>query len=272
QLEGIDDDLKMLSDMGIAANQLSTDECLSLEPGLAPVRDKLAGGLSFPGDETGDCRKFTESLASHCVGAGVEFRYGVEVRAIQAFNGKIESVDTDQGKLTAESYVVAAGSYAPGLLAPLDIRLPIYPVKGYSLTAPIINQDSAPRSTMMDEARKVAITRLGDRFRVAGIAELAGYNLSLSAHRYGVIKRVAQYWFPDAADLSQAEYWCGLRPMTPDGPPIIGPTAYRNLFLNCGHGTLGWTLSCGSSRLLADYLSGRSPEIDTEGLTLSRYS
>lgn len=272
QFNGIDNDLKMLSDMGISAHQLSTDECLSLEPGLTPVRDKLAGGLSFPDDETGDCKQFTESLASYCVEAGVEFCYGVDVRAIQAVNGKIKSVNSNQGEMSADSYVVAAGSYTPGLLAPLGIRLPIYPVKGYSLTAPIVNQDRAPRSTMMDEAHKVAITRLGNRFRVAGIAELADYNLSLSEHRYGVIKRVAQHWFPDAADLSQAEYWCGLRPMTPDGPPIIGPTAYENLFLNCGHGTLGWTMSCGSSRLLADCLSDRSPEIDTEGLTLSRYS
>ncbi|OBS09728.1 D-amino acid dehydrogenase [Acidihalobacter prosperus] len=271
QLEGLDRELALLEDSGIPARLLTPDECLTVEPGLARVRDRLAGALSFPGDEIGDCRKFTEALAGHCRAAGVEFRYGVGVQAAHASGDSIERVDTDHGPLSADAYVIAAGSYAPSLLAPLGIRLPVFPVKGYSLTAPIVTSEAAPVSTMIDEARKVAITRLGDRLRVAGIAELAGYDLSLSEARYGVIERVARDWFPDAADLSRAEYWCGLRPMTPDGPPVVGPTGYGNLFLNNGHGTLGWTLSCGSARLLADIMSGREPDIDSEGLTLARY-
>ncbi|AOU98387.1 D-amino acid dehydrogenase small subunit [Acidihalobacter yilgarnensis] len=271
QMAGLDKELELLAEAGIPARRMSVEDCLQVEPGLARVRERLAGGLSFPGDEIGDCRKFTETLAGHCVAAGVDFRYGVNVASVRAAAGRIEGIDTDQGVVTADAYVMAAGSYAPGMLAPLGIRLPVFPVKGYSLTAPIIEPEAAPRSTMIDEARKVAITRLGDRLRVAGIAELAGFDLSLSEQRYGVIERVARDWFPDAADLSQAEYWCGLRPMTPDGPPIIGPTSYDNLFLNNGHGTLGWTLSCGSSRLLADLISGRTPEIDPDGLTFARY-
>lgn len=272
QLDGMERELELLAEAGIPARLLSTDECLEVEPGLARVRERLAGALSFPGDEIGDCRKFTESLAAHCAAAGVTFRYGVDVAGLRAAGTRVEVIETDQGTLNADAYVLAAGSYTPGLLAPLGIRLPVFPVKGYSLTAPIVEPDAAPVSTMIDEARKVAITRLGDRLRVAGIAELAGFDLSLSERRYGVIERVARDWFPDAADLSQAEYWCGLRPMTPDGPPVIGPTRYDNLYLNNGHGTLGWTLSCGSSRLLADLVSGREPEIDTEGLTLERYA
>lgn len=272
QMQDLDSKLAFLAEAGIPARSLTEEECLAVEPGLRLVHDKIAGGLEYPGDEVGDCRKFTEVLAGHCVAAGVDFRYGVSVNALLASGTYVEGVDTDQGTLTADAYVIAAGSYAVDLLSPLEIRLPVYPVKGYSLTVPLRDPEAAPRSTVMDEARKVTMTRLGNRLRVAGIAELAGFDLSLKAARYGVITRVVQDWFPDAADLSQAEYWCGLRPMTPDGPPLIGPTPYNNLYLNNGHGTLGWTLSCGSARLLADLLSDRPPEIDLDGLTLSRFN
>lgn len=272
QMRGLDKELDLLADMDIPARRLSTDECLVAEPGLTRVREQVAGGLQYPGDEVGDCRKFTEVLASHCMAAGVEFHYDVNVSALTAVNGIITGMITDQGDLSADAYVIAAGCYARDLLAPLDIRLPVYPVKGYSLTAPIIAPDAAPRTTLMDEAHKVAMTRLGNRLRVAGIAELTGFDRSLDAQRYGVIKRVAQYWFPDGADLEKAEYWCGLRPMTPHGSPVIGATRYENLFLNNGHGTLGWTLSCGSAKLLANLMSDKAPEIDMEGLMPTRYA
>lgn len=272
QMVGIDQELAMYASHGIPVRPLDVDGCIEVEPGLTGVRDLLAGGLQFPGDEIGDCQCFTVALAQMAAEQGVTFRYGETVQRIPTESGRVTGFDTDHGRVTADAYVIAAGSYAPGLLAPLGIELPVYPVKGYSLTAPIVDHEAAPRSTLMDEARKVAMTRLGDRFRVAGIAELTGFDLSLQAQHYGVIERVARDWFPAAADYDRIEWWCGLRPMTPDGPPIIGATAYRNLYLNNGHGTLGWTLSCGSARLLADIVSGREPEIDPEGLTLARYA
>ncbi|MEJ2479192.1 MAG: D-amino acid dehydrogenase [Acidihalobacter sp.] len=271
QMSGLEQELRLFAENGIPAQRLDAEACLAVEPGLERRRHLLAGGLRFPDDEIGNCQRFTSELASLAGQRGADFRYGVSVSRVRAEGGRVTGLDTDQGIVAADAYVIAAGSYAPALLAPLGIRLPVYPVKGYSLTAPIVNPEAAPRSSLMDEARKVAITRLGERLRVAGIAELAGFDLSLESRRYGVIERVARDWFPDAADFSQIEWWCGLRPMTPDGPPIIGATPYANLFLNNGHGTLGWTLSCGSSRVLADIVSAREPEISTDGLTLARY-
>lgn len=272
QMAKLDDELQLLADNDIPARRLSVDECVAIEPGLEHSRDLLAGGLHFPGDEIGNCRFFTEGLADLATQRGVDFRFGVSVTRVRAEGGRVTALDTDQGPVTADAYVIAAGSYTPALLAPLGIDLPVYPVKGYSLTAPIVDADAAPRSTLMDEGRKVAITRLGDKLRVAGIAELDGFDLSVQEKHYGVIERAVRDWFPTAADYARAEWWSGLRPMTPDGPPVIGATPYANLYLNNGHGTLGWTLSCGSSRLLADVVSGREPDIDMDGLTLARYA
>jgi D-amino-acid dehydrogenase len=272
QMSGLEQELRLFAENGIPAQRLDAEACLAVEPGLERCRHLLAGGLQFPDDEIGNCQCFTSERASLAGQRGTDFRYGVSVSRVRAEDGRVTGLDTDQGVVAADAYVIAAGSYSPALLAPLDIRLPVYPVKGYSLTAPIVDPEAAPRSSLMDEARKVAITRLGERLRVAGIAELAGFDLSLESRRYGVIERVARDWFPDAADFSQIEWWCGLRPMTPDGPPVIGATPYANLFLNNGHGTLGWTLSCGSAKVLADIVSGREPEISTDGLTLARYA
>ena len=167
---------------------------------------------------------------------------------------------------------LACGSYSPLLLKSLGIRLPVYPVKGYSITLPIQNDAAAPQGTLTDETYKVVITRLGNRLRAAGTAELAGYDLALRPARLATLKHVVRDLFPHAGDTSNAEAWAGLRPMTPDNPPVIGTTPYKNLFLNTGHGTLGWTMACGSGRLLADILSGRQPEIDLDGLTLARFA
>ncbi|MGB5833175.1 MAG: FAD-dependent oxidoreductase, partial [Thiohalocapsa sp.] len=187
-------------------------------------------------------------------------------------HGCIADVDTAQGRITGDAFVLALGSHSPALLRPLGIDLPLYPVKGYSLTLPIVDADAAPHSTIMDETYKVAVTRLGDRIRVAGTAELTGYDLSLPRRGRGTLTHVVSDLFPDGGDLNHAQFWTGLRPMTPDGTPVLGPTPYPNLFLNTGHGTLGWTMSCGSGRLLADLISGRQPKLDMDGLTLQRFA
>jgi D-amino-acid dehydrogenase len=178
---------------------------------------------------------------------------------------------TDAGELQADATVVALGSYSPKLVAPLGIRLGIYPIKGYSITVPITDPAGAPESTVMDETFKVAVTRLGDRIRVGGTAEIAGYSTKLRQGRRDTLDHVVTDLFPRGGDIAKAEFWTGLRPMTPDGTPIIGPTRYRNLWLSTGHGTLGWTMAAGSGRVMADVISGRRAEIDLSGLTLDRY-
>jgi D-amino-acid dehydrogenase len=173
--------------------------------------------------------------------------------------------------LKADSYIVALGSFSPFLLRQLGIKIPVYPVKGYSITVPITDASGAPESTVMDETYKVAITRLGDRIRVGGTAEISGYDLTLHQARRKTLEHSVTSLFPAGGDVSKAEFWTGLRPNTPDGTPIVGPTPYRNLFLNTGHGTLGWTMACGSARVMADMLTGRQPEISLEGLFMDRY-
>ena len=185
---------------------------------------------------------------------------------------RIDGVVTDAGTLRADVYLVALGSYSPLLLKPLGIRIPVYPVKGYSITVPITNPNGAPESTVMDETHKVAVTRLGDRIRVGGTAELAGYTLKLHEARRHTLAHVVTDLFPRGGDVSRAEFWCGLRPMTPDGTPVVGPTRLPNLYLATGHGTLGWTMAAGTGRAIADLLGGRKPEIDFDGLTAARYA
>jgi D-amino-acid dehydrogenase len=180
-------------------------------------------------------------------------------------------VVTAAGTLVADAYVVALGSYSPLLLRPLGLRLPVYPVKGYSITVPITDPAGAPESTVMDETHKVAVTRLGERIRVGGTAELAGYTLKLHDARRRTLEHVVTDLFPRGGDVARAEFWCGLRPMTPDGTPIVGPTPLAKLYLATGHGTLGWTMAAGTARVIADLISGRAPEIDLAGLTLARY-
>ncbi|MCF7993144.1 MAG: D-amino acid dehydrogenase [Thiohalocapsa sp.] len=271
QVEHAYRDMAILEQMDVPHALLGPDGCIASEPALERVRNKFAGGLRLPLDETGDCFAFTDALGAIAADAGVTFRFGTQVRAFARQHGRIVGIDTDDGRLDADAYVVALGSYSPQLLHPLDIHLPIYPVKGYSLTLPITDPGAAPRSTVMDETYKVAVTRLGDRIRVAGTAELAGYDLSLPDKRRGTVTHVVSDLFPDAGDPGGAAFWAGLRPMTPDGTPVIGPTHYPNLFLNTGHGTLGWTMSCGSARLVADLVSGNEPEIAMSGLTVHRY-
>jgi len=272
QVDGAGADMAILDRFGVRHELLDRAGCVLAEPALGKVQEKIAGGLRLPGDETGDCFKFTQNLARIAAQSGVVFRQGVNIRAVRAEGGRIVGVATDAGEMAADAYVVALGSYSPLLLRSLRIRVPVYPVKGYSLTVPITDAASAPESTVMDETYKVAVTRLGDRIRVGGTAELMGYSLKLRAARRDTLDHVVTDLFPGGGDISRATFWTGLRPMTPDGPPVIGPTRHSNLYLNTGHGTLGWTMAAGSGRVLADLISGRRPDIDLSGLTLARYS
>lgn len=273
QLKGSRADQEILAEFDSPFEELDRDGCIAAEPALAQVRDKFVGGLRLTADRTGDCRMFTMALAEKAAELGVQFQYGQSIRAIAVENGRVAGVDTElAGRITGDRYVCALGSYAPRLLKPIGLKLPVYPVKGYSVTLPVVDDAKAPQSTLMDETHKVAITRLGDRIRVAGTAEIAGYSNRLGPHATDTVKHVIGDLFPGGGDLTQAEGWTGLRPMTPDGTPILGGTQYDNLFLNTGHGTLGWTMACGSARAVADVVLDRNPDISFDGLTADRYA
>lgn len=271
QIKALDKDIKVLQDLGIEHQALDMDGCVAVEPALAHVKEKFVGGLRLPGDETGDCFKFTTALAKECEKLGVVFMQNTSVYALHEDQGKITSVSTSAGRLTADTFVVALGSYSPTLLKTVGINAPVYPIKGYSLTIPIEDESRAPQSTIMDETYKIAVTRFEDRIRVGGTAEIASFNTKLEAKRRRAVDFVVQDMFPGAADVSKAEFWTGLRPMTPDSTPILGGTKYDNLFLNTGHGTLGWTMSLGSAKFVADVISQRTPDIDPDGLSIARY-
>ncbi|MFC5301168.1 D-amino acid dehydrogenase [Azospira restricta] len=271
QLDGVGKDTEILREYGVPFQVLDRDGYLEYEPALAEVREKFVGALRLPGDETGDCFKFTQNLAKLAEDLGVDFRFGTTIRGIDGDGEQITGVRTDAGTLTADRYILALGSYSPQLLKPLGIDIPVYPVKGFSLTVPISDAAKAPESTIMDETHKVAVTRLGDRIRVGGTAQLSGYDLNLNASRRKTLEFVVSDLFPKGGDVAGAEFWTGLRPMTPDGTPIVGKTRYPNLFLSTGHGTLGWTMAAGTGRVMADLISGRPPEIDIEDLGVARY-
>ncbi len=272
QADHAGDDTAVLDQLGVPYTVLDRAGCLAQEPALAEVSRKFVGGLRLPGDETGDAHIFTQRLAALAEAAGVAFRYGTAIKRLTMQAGRIGGVVTDEGTLTADSYVVALGSYSPALLKAAGIDLPVYPVKGYSITMPVADEAAAPISTVMDETFKVAITRLGGRIRVGGTAELAGYSNTLREPRRRTLVHSVTDLFPRGGDVARAQFWTGLRPMTPDGPPVIGPTKIANLWLNTGHGTLGWTMSCGSGALLADVMSGRRPNIQHDDLGISRYA
>jgi D-amino-acid dehydrogenase len=275
QLDGTAADIAILKRYGVGFELLDRAGCIRHEPALATVQEKFVGGLLLPGDETGDCFKFTQNLAALAAQRGVQFRYGTKIERLQVSRGQsrqqIDGVVTDAGTLKADAYLVALGSYSPLLLKGVGIRIPVYPVKGYSITVPITDAAGAPESTVMDETHKVAVTRLGDRIRVGGTAELAGYTLKLHEARRQTLAHVVTDLFPRGGDVSRAEFWCGLRPMTPDGTPVLGATRLPNLYLATGHGTLGWTMAAGTGRVIADVISGRAPGIAMDGLTIDRY-
>ena len=271
QVDAAYKDIAVLKADGVPFEVLNPAECVAAEPGLAPSLDKIAGGLRLPGDETGDCFKFTNRLAAMAAAAGVTFRYGVGIQALERQSDRIIAVQTSQGRVVADGFVLALGPYSPALVKPLGLRLPVYPVKGYSITVPIIDEARAPVSTVMDETFKIAITRLGDRIRVGGMAEISGFDATLHPRRQATLTHSVEDLFGGAGDQSKAEFWSGLRPMTPDGTPVVGATPFANLWLNTGHGTLGWTMSTGSARVLSDLVCGRAAEIDTSDLGIARY-
>ena len=271
-LESVNSDLDVLRSFGVRVDVVDAAGCVKAEPGLAPVREKIAGGLHMPDDETGDCLMFCMLLQQRLEQMGVQFRFGTAIDGLQRSGDALEGVRTAAGLMKADAYLLALGSYSPLHARPLGIELPVYPVKGYSLTVPVKDEARAPQSSIVDEDYKVALTRLGSRIRVAGTAEVGGYDSSLRQSRLDTIVHVLSDLFPSGFRREEMTFWTGMRPMTPDGTPILGRSPLRNLFLNTGHGTFGWTMSLGSGRVVADLMQGRPPGIDIAGLEMSRYA
>jgi D-amino-acid dehydrogenase len=254
--------------LGCPRTTIDADEVVRIEPALAGVRAKLVGGDFTASDESGDVYKFTSQLAEKGAAAGIEFRYGVTVTRLLAEAGKVSAAEITDGEggrqvMRADAFVIALGSFSAALLAPLGIGLAIYPAKGYSATYPILDPDAAPTVSLTDDGHKLVMSRLGSRLRVAGTCELNGYSRALNPVRCEAITRRVRALFPDACDYAGATYWAGLRPLTPSNVPYIGKTRYPNLYLNTGHGTLGWTMACGSGRAIADIVSGRASDLET---------
>jgi D-amino-acid dehydrogenase len=272
QLDGVGQDIDVLRQFGVAYEVLDRQGCIGAEPALAHAGADFVGGLRLPGDETGDCRMFTKRLAKMAEELGVRFSYETEIRGIAMAGRAVTEVATSRGPRTADAYVMALGSYSPATVRPLGLDVPVFPVKGYSITVPLADNAMAPVSTIMDETYKTAITRLGDRIRVGGTAELTGFDLTPRPARREALEHSFTDMFPHAGDTTKASFWCGLRPMTPDGPPLVGATSVGRLYLNTGHGTLGWTMACGSASALADVIGGKTPAVDMSAISLSRYS
>jgi len=270
QFDGAAKDIAVLKDANVPYELLSSAELARAEPALAATAHKLTGGLRLPGDETGDCQLFITRLAAMAEELGVTFRYNTPIDALAMAGGRIAGVQCGSEMVRADSFVVALGSYSTKFLSDI-VKIPVYPLKGYSITAPIVNAAAAPVSTVLDETYKIAITRFDDRIRVGGMAEIVGFDKSLRQARRETLEMCVNDLFPGGGDTAKASFWTGLRPMTPDGTPIVGRTPVSNLFLNTGHGTLGWTMSCGSGQLLADLMSGKQPAIQSDDLSVHRY-
>lgn len=270
QYESAAKDIAVLKEAGVPYELLEAAQLRQAEPALATTQHKLTGGLRLPNDETGDCQLFTQRLAAMAAEAGVTFRYNTTVDALEQEGNRMTGVRCGSERITADAYVVAFGSFSTALLDGI-VNVPVYPLKGYSLTIPIKDADAAPVSTVLDETYKVAITRFDDRIRVGGMAEIVGFNTRLLPARRQTLEMVVGDLFPQGGSIEQATFWSGLRPMTPDGTPVVGRTPLKNLFLNTGHGTLGWTMACGSGQLLADIISGVTPAISADDLSVMRY-
>jgi D-amino-acid dehydrogenase len=263
-LEALTRHAEQMHAIGIRRQVKSAGECFALEPALRDSRDRVLGGVYNPNDESGDAHRFTAELARHAANRGVSFRFGTSIQAIEATGGQVSGVRLQNGEtVAADAYVVSLGSYSPLLLAPLGIRIPVYPLKGYSITLPLGPKEAAaaPSVSLTDEAFKIVISRLGDRLRAAGTAELTGYDTTVNPVRCAAIAARIHDLFPALSGVTAVDYWTGLRPATPNNVPLIGRTKLKNLFLNTGHGTLGWTLACGSANVLADLMSARQPQV-----------
>ncbi|MGH6891931.1 MAG: D-amino acid dehydrogenase [Dongiaceae bacterium] len=271
ELDLADKSAALLREAGADLNALSRDEIIALEPGLAHTGSKFVGALHGKSDEIGDARRFTEALAEACRALGVTFRLNTTIERLDVQGGRVTAIATSNGAVTADAYVLAAGSYSPQLARHAGLHLPIYPVKGYSITAPVGDPDQAPRTGGLDEGTLVAFSRLGEMVRMTSVAEVVGYDSGHRPEDFAQILATGRELFRDGIALDRAEHWACLRPATPDGPPIIGPSPVANLWLNTGHGYLGWTMCCGSARLLADQMAGRSTELDTHLYRYGRY-
>jgi D-amino-acid dehydrogenase len=258
--------MAILREAGQELEVVDRARAVALDPALAPSRDKIAGGIYSPGDESGDACKFTRALAGLCAGRGASFCYRTTVRAIEASGARIERVLTDQGELRADLYLLACGSYSPLLTRALGERLSVYPIKGYSVTFPVDGANNPPTIGGVDEDNLCAYARLGDRVRSTAVAEFAGYDTSHAPADFRGMLRALQDLFPSGADYRRPQYWACLRPMTPEGTPVLGRGRFANLYYNTGHGHMGWTMACGTARIVADLIAGRTPDLPLEGL------
>ncbi|WP_119458424.1 D-amino acid dehydrogenase [Rhodospirillaceae bacterium SYSU D60014] len=263
--------MAVLKGQGLTLQAIDPERCVEIEPQLRHIKDRLAGAIYAPTDESGDALLFTERLARRCEDLGVTFRLGIRITGLEADGDRIARVVTEAGEVVGDSYVLALGSYSPFLVRPLGIALPVYPIKGYSVTVPIEEQHEAPTVGGVDEGHLVAFARMGDRLRLTGTADFAGYDTSHAPEHFAGLLRVARELFPRGGAYDKPGYWACLRPMTPDGPPILGKARHANLWFNTGHGHMGWTMACGTARITADLIGGRVPEMDLSGLTLERY-
>jgi len=259
----------ILRDHGLPLEIVDRDRVATLEPALAPVKDRIAGAIYAPLDESGDAHLFTGALAAFCRDKmGVRLAFETTIHGLEVLGDRVARLITDNGEFTADAYVLALGCDSPIVVRQIGIRLPIYPVKGYSVTIPVRPGDTAPHLGGVDEEHLVAYARMGDRLRLTAKAEFGGYDRNHRPEDFRHLVQVARDLFPAGGDYARPRYWAGLRPMTPEGTPILGQTRYRNLFLNTGHGHMGWTMSCGSARIIADIIAGRTPDLSLEGLTL----
>lgn len=270
EVEGGRRSSNVLDSFEIPHRIVNAEELRAIEPALAAARISIAGGLHLPDDETGDCHLFTQRLAGLLRARGVAFEFDTTVRRLRVDGGRIDGVETSRGVMRADVVVVALGSEAVFLLRPIGIDVPVYPVRGYALTVPIDDESAAPRSSVMDEHTKLMVCRLGSRLRAAGIAEVGGYATAVEPVKCATVLKGVTDLFPAAADYGRAQYWAGLRPMTPDGPPYLGATPIRNLILSIGQGSNGWTQACGCGQIIADLVSGGAPEIDLDGYGMQR--
>ena len=262
----------VLDSFNVPYRRLDAEGVLEYEPALAHIRGQIAGAFQLPNDSTGDCRIFTQKLAALCEERGVQFLFGRNIQWFETAGGRISSVRAGNQTHSADAFVCALGSFSRPMLRQIGLDLPIYPVKGYSLTIPIVDEAKAPQSTVLDETYKVALTRFDNRIRVGGMAELSGYQIRLPAEHRETLAQVTDELFPGSGDTAQAEYWSGLRPVTHDSTPIIGATRFDNLFTNTGHGTLGWTMALGSGKITADLITQGKAEVRTDDLGMARYA
>ncbi len=260
--------MQILREAGQELEVIDRERAAEIDPALAPAKDKIAGAIYSPGDESGDACKFTRALAELCARRGASFGYGTTILGIEASGDRVERVLTDRGEQRADLYVLACGSYSPLLTRGLGERLSVYPIKGYSLTLPVDGANNPPTVGGVDEDNLCAYVRLGDRVRSTAIAEFAGYDTSHRPADFRSMLTALQDLFPGGADYRRPQYWACLRPMTPEGTPVLGRGRFENLHYNTGHGHMGWTMACGTARIGADLVAGRTPDLPLDGLTL----